>query len=324
MNESQALRKKTLWRWVKRILITLGVLLFLFIFLVVPYFFSWVLTHAGSRPSDRAMTLTPENFGVAYHNVRFNASDGVPLAGWWLPAEDSPVVIIYGHGLFRSRQEMVERAAYFRQRGYAGLLFDFRRHGESQGELSGAGYLERLDVLGAVRFLRDSLHVTKPIVTCAVSMGTGATMLAAAESPEIAGLILDSSFLSFDHLIAHHAKIWLGIPKFPLADEIILFTKWRIGFSSAQFDMERALDKIGDRPLLFIAGGKDVRMPKEISQQLFEHSKSTRKRLVVFEEATHGAAFTLEAARYEEKMVGFLTEHFGAATVHAPVSATMH
>jgi len=308
----------------KRIMITLGVLLFLIIFLVIPYFLSWALAHAGSRPSDRKMTITPENFGVAYQNVKFDASDGVPLAGWWLPAEDSPVVIIYCHGLFRSRQELVERAAYFRQKGYAGLLFDFRRHGESQGELNGAGYLERLDVLGAIRFLRDSLHVTKPIVTCAVSMGTGATMLAAAESPEIAGLILDSSFLSFDHLIAHHAKIWMGLPKFPLADEIILFTKWRVGFSSAQFDMKIALDKIGDRPLLFIAGGKDVRMPPEISRELFEHSVSTRKRLVVFEEATHGASFTLDAARYEEKMIGFLTEHFGAPTALAPVSATRH
>ncbi len=309
-------QKQTLWRWVKRILLTLGILVFIFIFFVVPFFFSWVLTHSGSRPSDREMTVTPEKYGIAFQSVKFSSQDGAPLAGWWLPAEESPVVIIYCHGMFRSRLEMLERAAYFRQKGYAGLLFDFRRHGESKSEeLSAAGYLERLDVLGAVKFLRDSLHVTKPIVTCAVSMGTGATMLAAAESQEIAGLILDSSFLSFDHLIAHHAKIWLGLPKFPLVDEIILFTKWRAGFSGEQFDMKIALDKIGDRPLLFIAGGKDVRMPPEISQELYAHSKSTRKRIVVFEEATHGAAFTLDAERYEKEMIGFLDENFRAQTV---------
>ncbi len=314
MNESQVPRKKTLWRWVKRILIALGILVFIFIFIVVPYFFSWVLTHARSRSSDQQMTSTPENYGVAYEKVNFSAADGAALAGWWMPAENSPVVIIYCHGLFRSRLEMLERAAFFRKQGYAGLLFDFRRHGESAGELSSAGYLERLDVLGAVRFMRDSLHVQKPIVTCAVSMGTGATMLAAAESPEIAGLILDSSFLSFEHLIAHHAKILLGIPKFPLADEIILLTKWRVGFEHEEFDMERAMEKIGDRPLLFVAGGKDVRMPPEISQRLYERSLSTRKRLVVFEEATHGAAFNLNPARYENEMSAFLAENFGAAT----------
>lgn len=312
MNDSQAPRKKTLWRWVKRILIALGILIFIFIFVVVPYFFSHVLTHAGSRRSDRVMNVTPEAHGVTFQNVVFPAQDGTPLAGWWLPAEESPVVIVYCHGLFRSRLEMLDRAVYFNKKGYAGLLFDFRRHGESKGELTSAGYLERLDVLGAVRFIRDSLRIDKPIVTCAVSMGTGATMLAAAESPEIAGLILDSSFLSFDHLIAHHARLLLGIPKFPLADEIILFTKWRAGFRSEQFDMKIALDKIGDRPLLFIAGGKDARMPPELSQELHDHSRSTRKRVVVFEEATHGAAFTLDAARYEEVMIEFLTQNFSA------------
>ena len=313
-------QKKKLWLWVKRILLTLGILVFIFIFVVVPFFFSWVLTHAGSRPSDREMTSTPEKFGVAFQPVKFASQDGAPLAGWWLPAEESPVVIIYCHGMFRSRLEMLERAAYFRQKGYAGLLFDFRRHGESKGEMSAVGYLERLDVLGAVKFLRDSLHVTKPIVACAVSMGTGAAMLAAAESPDLAGLILDSSFLSFDHLITHHAKILLGLPKFPLVDEILLLTKWRAGFSSEQFDMKIALDKIGDRPLLFIAGGKDVRMPPEISQQLYEHAKSTRKRLVVFEEATHGASFTLDAARYEKEMINFITEHFGEKSATTPAA----
>lgn len=313
MTEPQSPKKKTLWRWVKRILIGLGILVFIFIFCVVPFFFSYVLTHAGSRPSDREMTVTPEKFGVAFERVNFASQDGATLAGWWLPAEESPVVIIYCHGLFRSRLEMLERAAHFRQKGYAGLLFDFRRHGESKGELTSAGYLERLDVLGAVKFLRDSLRVTKPIVVCAVSMGTGAALLAAAESQEIAGLMLESSFLSFDHLIAHHAKLWLGLPKFPLVDEIILFTKWRAGFSREQFDMKIALDKIGDRPLLFMAGGKDVRMPPEISRELYEHATSTRKKLVVFDEATHGAAFTVDAARYEKEFVDFLAGNFGAA-----------
>lgn len=312
MTEPRSSKKKPLWLWVKRLLLGLGILVFIFIFFVAPFFFSWVLTHGGSRPSDREMTVTPEKFGLAFERVNFASQDGAPLAGWWLPAEESPVVIIYCHGLFRSRLEMLERAAHFRQKGYAGLLFDFRRHGESKGELTSAGYLERLDVLGAIKFLRDSLRVTKPMAVCAVSMGTGAALLAAAESPEIAGLMLESSFLSFDHLIAHHAKLWLGLPKFPLVDEIILFTKWRAGFRGEQFDMKIALDKIGDRPLLFLAGGKDVRMPPEISRELYEHSQSTRKRLVVFEEATHGAAFTVDAARYETELLGFLTENFGA------------
>ncbi len=312
MKDSRSPRSTGLWRWIKRVLIGLGVVIFVFVFFVVPFMLSWFLTHARSRPSDRVMNVTPEQYGAAYRRVHFNSADGTPLAGWWLPAESSRVAMVYGHGLFRSRLELLERAVHFQKQGYAGLLFDFRRHGESGGELTGAGYLERLDMLGAVRFLRDSLHVQQPIVASAVSMGTAAAMLAAAETPEIAGLILDSSFLSFDHLIAHHAKIWLGLPRFPVADEIILFTKWRVGFNAGQFDMRRALERIGDRPILFIAGSADVRMPPEISQLLYDHSPSTHKKLVVVEGAKHGAAFASNPALYEQRVLDFLKSNFSS------------
>jgi len=171
--------------------------------------------------------------------------------------------------------------------------------------------------LGAVRFLRDSLDIREPIVTFAVSMGTAATMLAAAESPEISGLILDSSFLSFDHTITHHVRQWLGIPRFPIADEIILFTRWRVGFNHDDFDMRQAIAKIGDRPVLFIAGGADTRMPPEISRELYQRSTSTRKKLVIVPEARHGAAFRTAPAVYENEIFEFLQTNFGRAVVAA-------
>ncbi len=313
MKAAAATAKKSAWRWVKRVLIGLGVLIFLIVFLGIPYLISWFLTHARSRPSDRVMNITPEKYEAAYRKVNFKSADGTSLAGWWLPAENSPAAIIYCHGLFRSRLELLERATHFQKMGYAGLLFDFRRHGESEGELTSAGFLERWDVLGAARFLRDSLNVQQPLVACAVSMGTAAAMLAAAETPEIAGLILDSSFLSFDYIIAHDAKVQLGLPRFPIADEIILFTKWRIGFDSGQFDMRNALVKIGDRPILFIAGGADVRMPPEISQQLYRHSPSTRKKIIIVDGATHGAAFAAKPELYEQAVAEFLQANFGSS-----------
>jgi len=309
MNNSHSSSKGSIWRWVKRILIVIGVLVLIFIFVVVPFGFSWLLTHASSRPSDSVMTETPAKYGVAFEPVSFESLDGTPLSGWWLPADSSNVVVIYSHGLFRSRLELLERAARLRQLGYAGLLFDFRRHGESHGELTSAGYLERLDVLGAVKFIHEKLSIQKPIVTFAVSMGTAATMLAAAESLEIAGLILDSSFLSFDHTVSHHINL-LGLPAFPLANEVILFTKWRVGFENGEFDMATAVQKIGDRPILFIAGSADTRMPPEISQRLYELSPSQHKQLVIVEGATHGAAFRTNAELYEQKVVDFLSENF--------------
>lgn len=303
----------TVWRWVRRILVTLAVVIFIFVFVVVPYGFSHLLTHARTRPMDLEIVSTPASYQVPYREVQFTATDGRPdgmsgtlLSGWYLPKENAPAIIIYSHGLFRSRQEMLERAAALWQHGYAGLLFDFRRHGRSDGALSSMGYLERLDVTGAVKFIRDSLQVKVPIVGLGVSMGAAATLLAAAETPEIAALIVDSSFLSFDTTIAHHLKLWLGLPRFPLADTMILFTRQRVGFKNEDFDLRRALNKIGDRPMLFIAGGADKRMPLEVAHELFATAETSRKSLVIIPNAPHGAGYRVNPALYESAVLDFL------------------
>lgn len=319
-------RSKPLWRWTKRILLTLGVLVFLFIFVVVPYFFSHLITHAKTRSFELKISDTPATYGVAYQDVVFaaadaetlnagdeNASNGavsfVPaISGWYLPHDSARAVIIYAHGLFRSRQEVLERACELWQHGYAGLILDMRRHGTSTGRITSMGFLERNDILGAVTYLRDQRQLDLPIVAYGVSMGAAATLLAGAESQEIDAIIVDSSFLSFENTITHHAKLFLNLPRFPIVDLIILMTKWRVGFSGDQFNMAAAAERIGDRPILFIASANDTRMPVAVAERLFESASSTRKKFEVIPDATHGAAYRTHPARYIRVVLDFLDE----------------
>jgi pimeloyl-ACP methyl ester carboxylesterase len=299
-------KRSRLGRWVRRILMVLGILIFVFIFFVVPFGFSYLLTHAGSRPSDRNITASAIPSDQPFRSLAFTARDGVALSGWYFPREEAPAAIIYCHGLFRSRLELLDRAEKFWQAGYAGLLLDFRRHGQSGGELTSMGFLERLDIIGAVHYLSDSLNFKRPIVVYGISMGAAAALLAAAEEPKISGLIIDSSFLSFDETITHHARNWLRLPKFPIVDELILFTQWRAGFTSEDFDLRRAAQKIGDRPILFIAGGADQRMPPEIAQALYDASPSAHKNLLIIPNAPHGAAFRTDREAYTQAVLRFL------------------
>ena len=283
----------------------LGVLL-LFIFFIAPLGFSYFLTHAGSRPADREISTQAMPAEVTFHEINFKSKDGAPISAWYLPRENAPAAIIYCHGLFRSRLEMLDRAEKFWREGYAGLVMDFRRHGKSGGELTSMGYLERLDIIGAVHFLKDSLQIQTPIVVSGVSMGAAAALLAAAEEPAIAGLIIDSSFLSFDETITHHAKLFFKLPKFPLASAVILFTKWRVGFNDEDFDLRRAVQKIGNRPILFIGGGQDTRMPPEIARKLYEASPGINKNLLIVPEAKHGAAFRADSTAYTNAFLNCL------------------
>ncbi len=307
MNAEKSPTGSKAWRWARRILISLFIIILVVIFLVVPYGLSYIVTHAGTRPMDRQLTSTPAIYQAEYRDVHFNAKDGTPISGWYLPREHPKAIIIYAHGLFRSRQEMLERAAKLWQHGYAGVLVDLRRHGNSGGELSSLGYLERLDVEAAAKFIQDSLQVNAPIVGFGVSMGAAATVLAAADAPEINALIIDSCFLSFEETVVHHLKLFFGLPRFPLADELIFFTRTKVGFRNEDFDMQRALQKIGDRPMLFIAGEKDVRMPLEDARALVASSQSSHKSLVIIPEATHGAGYRTDPAMYEQAVLDFLS-----------------
>ncbi|RMD94686.1 MAG: alpha/beta fold hydrolase [Calditrichaeota bacterium] len=325
--ETQKSTRHRIWRWLKYTLLAMFLLVLVFVLVVVPYGFSHLITHARTRPMDLRLTSTPANYQIPYRDVTFyapardadraaiaekpGASDHwVRISAWYLPRDSARALIVYAHGLFRSRREMLERAAFLWQHGYAGLLLDLRRHGSSGGKLSGMGYLERLDIEAAVHFARDSLKFHKPILAFGVSMGAAATLLAAAETPDIRGIIVDSSFLSFKNTIAHHLKLFFGLPTFPLGDLVMFFTRHRLGFKYEDFDMQRAVAKIHQRPMLFIAGGHDRRMPVEVEMTLFKSAASPVKFFVVIPEATHGAAFRTDREKYEQALLQFLNRYF--------------
>ncbi len=282
-------------------------LLLVFVFVVAPYLLAHLVTRAGTRPMDQRLTSSPTDFDLDFEEVTFTSQDGVPLKGWYLGGADRDVSVVCAHGLFRSRREVLERAVVLRRAGFNVLLFDLRRHGESGGERITLGYKERLDIGGAVAYLRERSPGHR-IFLFGVSMGAAAALLAAAEDPEIVAVIADSSFLSLEHTVAHHLKLFWGLPRFPLADELIFFVEYLAGFRSEDLNLEEAVDRIGGRPLLFIAGGNDQRMPESVQRRLFESSQNPRSRFVVVEGAGHGAAYRIEPETYRREMLGFLEE----------------
>ena len=305
--------KSRLRKWIVRILIFLLSLVALFFLVVIPVFITHVMTHAHSRPGDAKITTTPQDLGVAYRDITFLATSGpgdslVTISGWYLPRENPKGIIIYAHGLFRSRNETLKRAVNLWHGGYAAVIFDFRRHGKSGDAKTGMGYLERFDVLGAVAFARDSLQLHVPIVTYGVSMGAAATILANAETDDVDAMIIDSSFLSFDHTIDHHLKLWLGWPRFPIGTLVAALAKFRIGFRADDFDMRLALDKMTPRPTMFIAGEKDNRMPPAVAKELYSHCRDPLKKFLLVPDAGHGHAYDVAPNLFVSEIIAFLDQ----------------
>ena len=114
----------------------------------------------AALPAVRAITLvanmehrsTPStsSAGLPVQEVRFQATDGVHLAGWLAIASAQAPTVILVHGFKGSRGEMLPWARFLYAAGYNVLLYDSRGCGASEGWSIALGAKEPEDVLGAV------------------------------------------------------------------------------------------------------------------------------------------------------------------------------
>lgn len=299
--------RRTRGRRVVRGLAGLAVGALFVIFVALPWLLSFAITKAGTRPDERARRDTPAASGATFEDASFTSADGVKLSGWYLPSRDHKLTVVMAHGLFRSRYETMERGVRLWREGYGVVLFDLRRHGHSSGEFSSIGYFERRDVEAALKYA-EGREPQNRIVLFGVSMGAAATLLAAAETQEdgrVAGVVAESSFLSFPDTARHHIGL-TPLPTFPFATLLIEFTAWRMNFAPADFDVLAAVRKI-QQPILFIGSGADKRMPNEsVLEPLYAAAGNPLKRKLVVAGATHGHAFDLAPDEYMTALTEFL------------------
>jgi fermentation-respiration switch protein FrsA (DUF1100 family) len=303
-------RTKRRWsRILLRVVLALLFILGVIVYVVVPIWFSGIVTNARTRSLDRQQTQTPADLKAEYKDVEFQTSDGVTISAWLMPSRDKRTTIVYSHGLFRSRRELLERAVELWRLGYGALLYDSRNHGESGPARVTLGYAERLDAEAAVRFLREEIRTQDRIALFGISMGAATALLAAAETPEVAAVISDSSYLNFKDTTDHHVRIFLRLPAFPLSNETRFLIEWRAGFDGSKLDALDAVRRIGDRPAMFIAAAHDKRMPPDIAQRLYEESAGARRDLLIVDgpgSEVHGHAYQADRKLYVSRIAEFL------------------
>jgi hypothetical protein len=297
------------WRIFKGALISLVVGVPLFIFLVSPLLISFLVTRATTRPSDGVLTDTPTSYGVDFIDVEFPSRDGLTVRGWLTEGAASKPTIIACHGLFRSRQEVLERSCRLSKEGFSVLLFDFRRHGQSDEASISLGFLESLDVLGAHDFLKR-IQGRQDVVLMGVSMGAVAALHAAGDlQPPPRAVVADSPFLSLQDTVAHHTNLFFGLPSFPFAD-LFVWNLTRInGYEAGDLDTLQAVRGLENIPILMFQGEDDRRIPLSTTQSIFQAIPSGKKNLVVFPGAGHGAAYRTDPQRYLAEVVEFLGKY---------------
>ena len=283
----------------------LGVILLGFVFGFVPWFLVSVFTVRGFQMPDKENDgLTPASFQLAFEDVEVQAQDGVTLSGWWVPAEKPQGTVVLVHGLNRSRIEMVRKVPFLHEQGWNALLFDLRFHGKSGGKMRSLGFFERNDVHAAIDHARK--RSPRPVVLWGISVGGATALFTAAEDPQVAGVICDSSFRSLRDTTSHHLALfrqfawWLRlVPVWPVSDEVLFWFQRRTGVDPDALDVVKAAAKLRPRPALFVANSGDKRMPQDIAFDLQKAAGDTATVLVI-PGHSHGGAWREGTAPYEE------------------------
>ena len=153
---------------------------------------------------------TPADHGLAYEEVSFPASDGVPLEGWFIPADGSRRLVIANHPMGFSRSgmpahlepwhsvwgpsgngfevDLVPDYRVLHDAGYNVLTYDLRNHGLSSaanGGVTTGGVFEARDVIGSLTYARtrvDTCDMT--IGLFSRCMGASSTFAAMTQRPE--------------------------------------------------------------------------------------------------------------------------------------------
>jgi len=275
----------------------------------------------GDHPRWRGMNRGPADFGLRSETVSFDSKDGIPLKAWWLPASGMPRgAVIVAHGIDHTRQVMLPRAAFLVRGGFDVLLIDLRGHGESGGTIVSPGLLEARDILGALRYIR-SRGDNQPMVVLGVSYGAVASLIAAAESPDIAAVISNGAFLSGKGVsedIGRHylhdsrTSFWAravflisSVPGVARATSVVFYLRTGIYLGPALLSVIPSASLLGV-PVLLISGGQDWIVPTDNARQILAVIPNNRKELMVIPNAVHDTTYSAAPALYTSTVLSFL------------------
>jgi hypothetical protein len=167
--------------WANRVLVAFGSLVVAF-FVVLP---ALVTVDFLAKPRQ---AVHDSSLGVAHESVRFAASDGVDLSGWYIPSRNGAAIVLV-HGGGGDREGTILHARMLAHAGYGVLLYDARGRGDSSGHENAAGWEWDRDVRGAVSYLAArGIH---RIGSLGLSTGAEAVVVEAATDSRVGAVVAD-------------------------------------------------------------------------------------------------------------------------------------
>lgn len=239
------------------------------------------------------------------------AFDNTKLIGHYYEREKGAPLIVFFHGLWgHSYLDGVPIYRITQKHNWNLLLCDLRAQGDSEGEFSTLGVLEKYDCLDWVEWAQNRFGDKNPIFLMGVSMGASIVMMSSdLELPDsVYGIIDDCGFTSTLDVIKqnNNKKISKYIPKNLFPTMLNVGTKIWGSFDLSDADACKALAHT-DIPLLIIHGDEDMQAPLSMAYKLYD-SCNGEKQLYIVHGADHSENYRKDPGGYEKIVTKFIEE----------------
>lgn len=261
-------------RWRKGVAAAIALFVF---WLALGYIASYFFVRPAQRPVAERDTIGEHPIEA----ITLRTVDGLNISGWYAPRGGERAVILMS-GIWSTRTDMVSRAEWYLARGYSTVLLDLRGTGMSDGSMVSFGWHERHDLAAARDFLRDRGY--PHAAAHGISLGAATTAFSAAEIPDYAFVVLESSYDTLENAYRNRLAM-VGVPHF-ITYPVRWFVQLRLrerAFRLNPMDAIRACTA----PTLILAGDAENEIKIEETEAIFEASGAALKRLHFFSGARH-------------------------------------
>jgi hypothetical protein len=256
-----------------------------------PILFAYGYTHFGRSFVPRA------HLGASHEDVTFRTSDGLELAGWYVPSKNRAAVIVLPASGRSGPQEHVRMLV---RHGYGVLIFDPRGTGESEGDPYRWGG-ER-DVKAALDYLRMRRDVDpQRIGGLGLSLGGELMLQTAGETNALKAVVSEGAGIRSirEQMLKSGARKWLSAPFWATQmAAIAVFSNHK-----PPPNLKDLVTRISPRPLFLIYSGHPLG-GEELNANFYA-AAGRPKTLWKIADAGHTGGLAAHPVEYEQRVVAF-------------------
>ena len=232
----------------------------------------------------REVPFTPDELGLDFESVVFKSGDGLLLSGWYIPAEDSQLTVLFCHGNGGNMFHRLDSINIFYNLGLNCFIFDYRGYGSSEGKPGEEGTY--LDVMAAHKWLTEEKKMSPAdIIIFGKSLG-GSIAAQLAGKVEAGALIIESAFTSY---------VDIGRKFYPYMP-----VRWFARFSYKTIDYIKHVLC----PVMIIHSRNDEIVPFEFGCQLYEVANEPKEFVEIF--GSHNDSFLVSGEIYKNAWTNWL------------------